>query len=427
MVPSTPAREPAIWAISEYYQPNFSGAAIQAHRILSRLAAAGFAVHVLTAADQAARQLAGQQCLADGVCIHYLPVPRRRDWSVLTALPPLRAQVQAAQDLFRDRRFHRQIRRTLRQYARRPAVLQWYIVGDFSWFVMRWARRQGWHNVIQISLVGADDPGSFRASLLGISTALKRKCFDQADRVIGLSRALTDSCDRAGIDPSRVRRIPNGVDLDQFQPGPIDKTRLRESLGLAPRRRYLVFVGSAIHRKGIDVAVEAFIQIAAVVPDVDLLVVGPCDFGDMTRHDPSRQQLVDRLREQLVLAGCAERVHWRGEVGNVAEYLQAADLFFFPTRREGLPNAMAEAMASGLAVVAADLPGITSDLADDGVEGRLIRGHRADDYARVLIGLCQDPQVLRRMGRAARRRIELEFDLPRIVAQYAQLYEQLSD
>ena len=71
--PASSSHKPTVWAISEYYQPNFSGAAIQAHRILSRLVAQGYPVHVLTAADQAARHLAGQVRCEDGVRIHYLP------------------------------------------------------------------------------------------------------------------------------------------------------------------------------------------------------------------------------------------------------------------------------------------------------------------------------------------------------------------
>jgi glycosyltransferase involved in cell wall biosynthesis len=423
--PSSTPTPPTLWAILEYYQPNFSGAALQAHRILSRLAAQGYSVHVLTAADQAARHLAGQCRHVEGVRIHYLHVTGRRGWKSLQRLPPLGRWARTLNDVLRDASFHRRVRHTLSQHAHPGDILQWYIVGDFTWTVIRQAKQRGWHNVIQVSLLGSDDPSSFQASLLGISTALKRRCFFQADHVIGLSRALTDSCLRAGVAPERVLRIPNGVELDQFSLAGVNKMQRRTSLGLDPQRRYLVFVGSAIRRKGIDVVVPAYIEVARTVADVDLLVVGPCDFRDTTRHDVARQQLIHQLRAQLTAAGCAARVHWIGQVPNVADYLQAADLFFFPTRREGLPNAMSEAMACGLPVVAAWLNGITTDLVDDNVEGRLVAGHDPQDYARILIELCQDPEQLERMGKAARRRIEQECDLRQIVPQYAQLYEQL--
>jgi glycosyltransferase involved in cell wall biosynthesis len=423
----THAPRPTIWAISEYYQPNFSGAAIQAQHILSRLAAEGHSVHVLTAADQAARHLAREQRVVDGVHIHYLPVMVRRDWSSLARIGPLAQGGRAASDLLRDASFHRQILRTLRRHAQPGDILQWYVIGEFTWTVFRAAGRRQWQNVIQISLIGADDPGSLPSGRLGISTALKRYCFRRADRVIGLSRALTDSCLRAGLDPARVVRIANGVQLDRFPPSnPSRQRAVRAALGLDPNRQYLAFVGSALHRKGIDVVVEAFIQIAHRLPNVDLLVVGPCNFQDTTRHDPSRQQLIRQLNVCLEQAGCEARVHWVGQVENVVDYLRAADVFFFPTRREGLPNALAEAMASGLPVVTARLPGITTDLVDEGIEGRLIEGHEPGPYAQAVIDLFENPDEQQRMGRRARERIVHEFDLKQVVGKYASQYEQLS-
>jgi glycosyltransferase involved in cell wall biosynthesis len=424
-IPSRP-NQPTIWAISEYYEPNFSGAAIQAQRILSRLAANGYSIHVLTAADQAARPLAGRERLAQGVHIHYVPVMVRRDWSKTNSVPALEHIARSANELLRDWSFHRHVLRILRRRARPGDIVQWYIVGEFTWIVIRMARRQRWRNVIQISLIGADDPSSLPTGRLGISTALKRYCFRQADRVIGLSRALTESCLRAGLEPARVLRIPNGVCLDQFPPGVPDKSQVRKSLGLDPGRRYVIFVGSALHRKGIDVVIPAYIQLARAVADVDLLIVGPCDFRDTTRHDPARQQLVTKLTDQLATAGCEQRVLWIGQVDNVTDYLQAADVFFFPTRREGLPNALAEAMASGLPAVTSRLPGITTDLVDDGVEGRLVAGHDPAIYAGVLIDLLGDADRLHTMSRNARRRIEQEFDLEQIAKQYADLYQQLN-
>lgn len=417
--------EPTIWGVTEYYYPNFSGAAIQAHRILSQLAASGMRVRMLTVADQAASGHASHSLRLDGVEITYLPVVRQRAWSTWRWLPPpVRKGAASLNQSMRDWSFQRSLIRTLRRHARSGDVVQLYVVGDWTWLLLRTAQQLGLRVIIQISLVGADDPSSFQRSWLGVSTWLKKQCFFRVERIIGLSRALTRSCHDAGIPPDRVVRIPNGVDLEQF---PSQNPELRRvhclRLGYDPQRLRLVFVGSAILRKGIDVAIGAFQQLAREIPKVDLLIVGPCDFSDRTRHDAQRDACLQKLRTELQEDQLSNRVVWVGQVENVSDYLLASDIFFFPTRREGLPNALAEAMACGLPVVASNLEGITTDLVEDGREGYLVRGHSPENYVVPLRKLCQDSSQRSTMGIAARQRIEREFELQTVVAQYVDLYK----
>jgi len=419
---------PCLWCVSEYYLPNFSGAAIQAHRILRLLVERGFPVRVLAMADQACRSLAGQSARIDGVEVQYLPVLRQRSWGDRGHSGRMRAKLHAINRSLRDLTFQLRQAWILHRHARPGDILQLYIVDDWTWVTLRVARWKRMRTIIQISLVGADDPASFRSSWWGISTAWKAGCFRQVDRVIGLSRALTDSCLQAGVPQEKILRIPNGVDLGVF-PGvspALRESRCRE-LGLAPAATRIVFVGSAIRRKGIDTAVEAFRILARRRPEVELLVVGPDDFSDATRHDASRAELVDRLRQSLTQDGIDGRVRWTGEVepSMIAGYLQASDIFFFPTRREGLPNALAEAMACGLPCVASRLEGITTDLVESDEQGLLVASESAEAHAAALDRLCDSAALRHRLGRAARERIERDFTLPATARQYESLYRQL--
>jgi glycosyltransferase involved in cell wall biosynthesis len=413
-----------IWAISRYYHPNFSGAAIQAHQILRRLAIQGFSVSVVAAGDHMARDLAGQEANLDGVLIRYLPVVCRRDWSFLAQVPLLLKSMGYLNGLVSSLSLSLRACLVLWREGRRGDVVQAWGGGHFSYIWL--ARRRGMHPVMRLSLLGLDDPGSVRGGIWSLSSALKRRAFHQAEAVVGMSRALIESCRSAGIDDSKVFWIPNGVDLDLFHSlGLESQTDLRKTLGLEPTRRYIIFVGSAKRRKGIDVLIRAFVQVARQLDDVELLLVGPSDFDDRSRHVPARRQLVADLQQELEDFGCSSRVHWVGRVDNVHAYLQAADVFCLPSRREGLPNAVIEAMAVGLPVVAALLEGVTTDLIRSADEGVLIPGYDPGQYAEALLQLLENPEEARDMGMRGRARIEGKFDLASVVEHYAELYRSL--
>ena len=284
------------------------------------------------------------------------------------------------------------------------------------------------HPVIRMTLVGSpDDPSSFQGGVRNTLRILKLEPFRRADAIVSISSALTNSCRSAGLDPNAVILIPNGVDLELFHPlNGSEKRNLRRALGLNPDPRYIVFVGRCSFRKGIDILVKAFIQVARRHSDVETLIIGPVDDSHIIGHHSKRQNLLDNLKLELDRTGYSSRVHWVGTVENAHQYLQAADIFCLPTRREGLPNAIVEAMAVGLPVVAARLEGITTDIIPSEREGMLINGHNPDDYAGALLQLLSDPGRARSMGRLARARAVSAFSLDLAETRYAQLYRRLA-
>ena len=277
-----PANALRIWAISEYYFPNFSGAAIQAHRILGALVNRGHQVCVLTTADQDAKVLAGKQVRVDGLQVKYLPVLRRFSWRWL---PFGRSLVRSVNELFRRVSFDCRVLFHLMRHGRRNDIVQFYVVGELTRLVIAYANLRGMKPVIQISLCGADDPLAIKSSFLGISSRLTKSCFFAVHRVISLSSALLNSCREFGLPDRQLQQIPNGVDAQRFKGAePETRDQICKRLKLDPQKQFVVFVGSAIHRKGIDVVIPAFIELAEYNPNVDLLIVGPCDFSDHTRH-----------------------------------------------------------------------------------------------------------------------------------------------
>ncbi len=426
-VPNPVSKATRLWGVFRYFPPNFSGAATQGVRLLSALAAQGYAVEVLAAGLLNAKTLAGKRKSIAGLEVRYLPVIQPGDWRMFKSLKKGVKLLKTANHMLSNLSFSLKVDTTLRQEAHPGDVFLWFTHNESTIFPLRSARLRGVHTVIRLSMMGSDDPASFTLEKPLRLTTLRSKALQACDAVVCPSSALQESCLQAGIPAQKVWYIPNGIDLDTFQPIPIqNREQVKTSLHLPPKSRLIVFVGSAKYRKGIDVLVRAFIRLSEEISDINLVIVGPHDFSDHTRHPPERKALVSQLRDEIAQAGLAKRVHWIGEVEEVCTYLQAADVFCFPSRREGLPTAVIEAMACGLPIIASRLEGITTDLIGHGEQGLLIEGYEAQDFTQALSYVLKNPSIAQEMGYRARARAERQFSLETVVAQYARLYQYLN-
>lgn len=150
------------------------------------------------------------------------------------------------------------------------------------------------------------------------------------------------------LDRQRVSVIPNGVEFDRFQSaGACDLS----PLGIPAGARVLVSVGRLHPQKGYDLLIEAIAPLLADQPGWQLLIVG---------EGPARFDLERQIRE----AGLEGRIHLPGYRDDVPSILAAADAFVLASRWEGMPNAVLEAMAAGLPVVATDVEGIDELIVD---------------------------------------------------------------
>jgi glycosyltransferase involved in cell wall biosynthesis len=228
------------------------------------------------------------------------------------------------------------------------------------------------------------------------------------DRVVVHTRSY--GVTSAGLRGRELTVIPSVVDLDRFRPG-IDTGTLRADLHL-DGRRVLAFIGRLVPHKGVDVILDALTELPA---DVVFLVIG---------SGPRLRALVAQARR----LGVEDRVRFCPNVSDVdlPRYLALADVFVFPSqnRLEGFGLAVAEAMAAGLPVVVADMPGVR-EVIEPGVEGLLAEPLIASDVAAKVRRLLDDPALARRMGAAGRRRAEARYGLATVVGQLLRLYEAL--
>jgi len=425
-------KKPTIWTISFWYPPNFSGAGIQAHREHCEFVKSGLPVNVLTAGISAAKPQRGKHINMDGVIVRY--------FSVIPVSSTLKAwRFRRLSKLFISFLFNLSslyfvflCAWTILLEGQCQDILRLEAYNRYAIIPIVVARFKGLHTIVRMSLLGQDDPYSTlcMARHGQILEYLTLASFHMAEENVAICSAMIESCRKVGINDKNVTYISHGIDVDKYQPVDSEdgKVRIRQELGLDIKRKYIIFVGSAIERKGIDVLTDAFIYIHTILKDVDLLIVGPNRFDQFSRFDDlTRQKAVDACKHKLNINRCEEFVHWIGKVENVQEYMQAADVFSLPTRQEGFGLVIAEAMACGLPVVVARLEGVTTDIITSTQSGTLIPGYDYKDYANAIIGILNQPQTARQMGVAARERVISAFSMEQSLRHWKSLFRKLRE
>jgi len=239
----------------------------------------------------------------------------------------------------------------------------------------------------------------------------RRYRLPEVDRVIANNRAaLREKADLLPVEGSAV--IPNGMDLHAFDAR--QPTRdIRKELGIP---KDAVVAGAVVLRriKRPDWVVRAAVELADSLPLARWLLVG--NFKD----DAWEKEIKAAVSQH----GLQDRFYFPGFQDAMPPFYRAMDLLCHPSRREGAPRAVLEAMAAGLPVVAADVDGVP-DLVEDGRTGFVFP---VDDFERFRDRsrrLIQEEVLRRQMGAAARQRIEERFTLRSAVAAYEDFYEQM--
>lgn len=212
---------------------------------------------------------------------------------------------------------------------------------------------------------------------------------EQASACVGVSQALVDVLHGWGVPARKLHTIRNGVDLDRF--APLSPQDARAGLGLddAP---LLLAVGNLIELKGHALLIEAVQLLSASHPRLQLAIAG---------EGPERESL-----EALVARhGLAGRVRLLGAVAHadLARWYAAADLFVMPSSREGLPNALLEALACGTPALATAVGGIPEVLAGVPEAGELLRERSAAAIAEAVqrwLARDVDRAIVRRTAQA---------------------------
>lgn len=252
--------------------------------------------------------------------------------------------------------------------------------------------------------------------------------FSPFHRIVTSSSVMTDQIVARVLFPGRLVTIPNGVDCQRFRPAESDGERaeLRARLGLPLDAEIVIYVGSIVARKGVDVLATAWHAIARERPQAHLLLVGPHRRPD--DGNPSHAEIntfCDKVDELLRQSGAADRVTFTGKVENVECYLRAADIFVFPSHLEGMPNVVPEAMAAGLPCVVTPFKGLPDEFGAPGDTFWLVEREPAP-IAEAVLALVRDKVLYMRYRQTALDWINRHQDVVQSIRRFADLYRQLA-
>ncbi len=234
----------------------------------------------------------------------------------------------------------------------------------------------------------------------------QRKLAEEMDRMDGrivVSDACVEALSRYFETDYEV--IPNGVDPDYFTPDAQVPPEFDDG------KLNILFVGRFDPRNGLRTMIEAFRLVKREFDGCRLIVVGDGPFR------PYYRSLVGR--------SLARDVHFAGSVnGGRPSYYAAADIFCTPCTRASFGVVLLEAMAAATPIVASDINGYRLVM-EDGVQGRLVPGGSAGDFARSLLELLHDPAARRRMGAAGRKTVLDRFSWDLVGRQVEGYYRRL--
>lgn len=214
-----------------------------------------------------------------------------------------------------------------------------------------------------------------------------------------------------GFSCKPIDVIENGIDFQRYQSS-VNKYASKLKLGLAPEKRYIACVARFHPVKDHFTLIKSFANLADDISDVELLLIGDGELRE------SLTQLCSELK-------ISDRVQFLGIRSDVAEILQAVDIFSLTSLCEAASLTVLEAMASGLPVVITDVGG-NPEMVRDGIEGFLTPRQDVQAIASAFKKLLHQPELALSMGQAGKQRVQQHYSLSGTIDRYYQLYRQLS-
>jgi L-malate glycosyltransferase len=229
---------------------------------------------------------------------------------------------------------------------------------------------------------------------------LKRSAFFVSDANVSRDKAVA-----FGMDPDRTVIFPWGTDIEHFTPKTFKRSNAKTFTLFCSRTWEAIY--------GVDVVAKAFVKVASVNPDINLILLGGGSQGA-------------KIRQILMNGGVMERVHFGGHVAqaDLPRWYHMADIYISPSHVDGSSVTLMEALASGLPCLVSDIAGNTEWI-EDGVNGWLFRDGDAEDLAEKILNAMKNRKSFKKIGEAARKTAEQKADWKKNFGKLLETYEKI--
>lgn len=380
---------PSVLMFCPQFRPIVGGAERQAEKLSRALVKRGVQVTVLTP------QLtpdAPEHEQDSGVTIHRFPLfDLCKRFPGIRGLGPLNLLLIGWQT-----------KKAISKYLQRIDIVHAHIASPLTAFAMQAAGRNKIPVVCKVAMTGEkSDLGEL--SYIGFGgSRLAYSMIRGLDRWVATTQAVKQSLLDWTVPAERIVSIPNGVDL-------VLDTAL---YNMREQTRHFLYLGrlSSTAQRDVATVIHAFDRVADVVPGVKLALVGD---GDLYRET---QVIVDqaRNRKQIQMPGYQRPEPW----------LQWADCFVLPSRREGLSNALLEAMAHGLPCIANDIPP-NREVLESGSAGVLVPVENENRLYDEMLQMVTVSGRADKYGKLALQRVRDCYSIDAVAEKYLELYDQL--
>lgn len=273
------------------------------------------------------------------------------------------------------------------------------------------ARLFGLVNVAKIASAGRIP--KFRRSFL---KKIVLKWFKNSSAIISMTDEIDEELAKVNTLKTKIFRITNGVDGNRFKPITAkEKSRWKVFHGFESSTKIVLFSGRLVFGKGLDILLDAWPIILSNIPNIHLIIVG--------NGNDQIDSIENKMKQKVSQETLANITFWDA-TPNPEELLKISDLFIFPSRQEGFPNALMEALSTGLPVVASEIGGVIP-LIQNEMDGLLFEKENWMDLANKAVSLLLNEEKCSQFGIAARSKMLRLYSFDKISSNYYSLYQSL--